>query len=154
MVKKKKELTARQIKTILDILSGLSFVEVARKNKIARSTLYLWLEKPAYSAELEKRKKAILDAVSLQFEILGIQAIEKLTVLLKSKNENISLGSVKLILGKLASPENKGTPVNILISDTWGIVRAEIMKTLEPYPDLKINLADKLNELEKQNAGS
>lgn len=154
MVKKKKELTVRQIRTILDILSGLSFVEVVRKNKIARSTLYLWLGKPAYSAELEKRKKAILDAVSLQFEILGIQAIEKLTTLLNSKNENISLGSVKLILGKLASPEKETPPVNILISDVWGVVRAEIIKTLEPYPELKVSLSDKLIELEKRNAGS
>jgi len=86
-----KELTAVQQAVILAILDERTIAGAARKAGVARSTVYLWLEKPAFRAEVGRARAKLfeegLDLINSNME----KAVRKLAEALDHGSASIRL---------------------------------------------------------------
>jgi len=54
------------------------------------------------------------------------------------------------LLARLQGELQEGTTINILVNPQWIELRTLILKTLEPYPEARLRLAQALKEAENQ----
>lgn len=84
----KAKLTPNQLRAIAFILESDSIERAAKKAKISRSSIYLWLKDKTFRARLEKERDVLFyEHLNLLKQAAG-KAIKILIGLLKSEDEN------------------------------------------------------------------
>ena len=94
----KTQLTARQLKAIPVIVASPTYSEGCKKTNINRTTLYKWLKKPEFKAELDRQRDEI---AAEAFGILSqglTKAVETLVGLLDNKDDRLKRLAAKDIL--------------------------------------------------------
>ena len=94
----KSSLTQRQIKAIPSIVTSPTYTQGCKKAKIHKATLYKWLKKPDFKAELDRQRDEV---ASEAFGVLTqslTQAIETLVSLLDNKDDRIKRLTAKDVI--------------------------------------------------------
>jgi len=81
-----KGLSAKQLKGIAAILEESSMERAAQRAGVNRSTLWRWLEIPAFRKELESLQRAAFSGALAQLQGAARLAVERLIEALDSKN--------------------------------------------------------------------
>ena len=95
---KKSKLTARQIKAIPHIVGSPTYTEGCKKAKINKTTLYKWLKKPEFKAELDRQRDEI---AAEAFGILSqglTRAVEALVGMLDNKDDRLKRLAAKDVI--------------------------------------------------------
>lgn len=96
----KTSLSPSQLKTISCILEANSLEQAARKAKISRSSIYLWLKDQSFKARLEKERDILFhEHLNLLRQAVG-KATKVLIDLLKSEDETSKRLSAREILSQ------------------------------------------------------
>ncbi len=96
--KEKAKLTDRQIKAIPSIVGSPTFSEGCKKAKINKTTLYKWLKKPEFKAELDRQRDEV---ASEAFGVLSqslTKAVETLAALLDNKDDRLKRLTAKDVI--------------------------------------------------------
>lgn len=110
-------LTSRQQRAIVSLLECPT-IEAASKNaRVSRSTLYDWLNIPAFKEELERAKRQQFQAALGQMHSLVPKAIEGLKELACSSNEQVRLRACVEIL-KATNAYGSHLPISIFQDDS------------------------------------
>lgn len=83
-----KGLSAKQLKGIAAILAESSMERAAEKAGVNRTTLYRWLEIPAFRTELEREQRAAFSGALARLQGAARLAVERLIEALDSGNPN------------------------------------------------------------------
>ena len=88
-IKKKSELTARQLKAVVLIVASPTYSEGCKKAKLNRTTFYEWLKIPEFKDELDRRRNEITaEAFGVLSQALT-KAVESLVDLLDSQDSRL-----------------------------------------------------------------
>lgn len=110
-------LTSRQQRAIVSLLECPT-IEAASKNaRVSRSTLYDWLNIPAFKEELEQAKRQQFQAALGQMHILVPKAIEGLKELACSSNDQVRLRACVEIL-KATNAYGSQAPMPFTLGDS------------------------------------
>ncbi|MHC4112867.1 MAG: phBC6A51 family helix-turn-helix protein [Planctomycetota bacterium] len=96
--KGKSKLTERQLKAVPSIVSSPTYTEGCKKAKINKTTLYKWLTKPKFKAELNRQREQV---ASEAFGVLSqnlTRAVEALVHLLDVKDDRLKRLTAKDII--------------------------------------------------------
>lgn len=136
-------LNPRHEKAIDLVLQGLTDAEVAAAVGVTRPTVNLWRNRhPAFVAELNQRKRAIVQKRQAQLDALNDELLKALTELLKSGDQTVVLGLAKILLPKFpitsgsqgptdpqeVIPQTVGNPVSRLLADLDGPDAGELAR--------------------------
>jgi hypothetical protein len=86
----------RQLRAIGAILRAATLDSAAREAGVGRTTLYTWLNEPAFRLELRRQQAAVYEHGLIQLKALWGEATDELRALLASDNERIRLGALNL----------------------------------------------------------
>ncbi len=89
--KQNKNLTRRQLSAIPIILSASTITEGLERARVSRAAFYKWITEPAFKAELERRRREVVDSALHELKISAYEAVRVLRELLYSENERIRL---------------------------------------------------------------
>jgi hypothetical protein len=92
------KLTGRQCRFVECLLESPSVTAAAERCGIARSTAHAWLKSSDVRAELDRAQRSAFDAAISRIASLSAEAANKLALLVRSDNEAIALGAVRLVL--------------------------------------------------------
>lgn len=97
-ISKYDSLTAKQRRAIPFLAGASSLDEGCRLSGLSRPTLYRWLKDPVFAEALESERREIFSAALSAMKAQIRRAVEKLSALLDSSDENVRLrASDKLI---------------------------------------------------------
>ncbi len=68
-------LDAKRVLALAALLEGQNMTDAAQAADVDRSTLYRWLDEPAFAAELNKGKRELQDALHSRLLSLGERAV-------------------------------------------------------------------------------
>ncbi len=115
-------LTDQQSQAIVHLLEAPSVAEAARRSGVSRATIYNWLKKPHFRAELDHARRADHQARLNRLRSMVAPALDALEGLLKSEDERIRLRAAAEVLKayqRLADSEPAGMPVVDLTDEEW-----------------------------------
>ncbi len=115
-------LTPQHSQAIVHLLEAPSVAEAARRSGVSRATIYNWLKKPHFRAELDHARRADHQARLNRLRSMVAPALDALEGLLKSEDERIRLRAAAEVLRayqRLADSEPAGVPVLELPEEDW-----------------------------------
>jgi hypothetical protein len=86
------EVTDRQAQVIDDLVAGLPTATAARRCRVARRTVYYWLNAPAFQAAIADRRQRITDRVTHELAELALVAIRRLEDQLADHSDDFAHG--------------------------------------------------------------
>jgi hypothetical protein len=92
------KLTARQQSALPELAGARSIQEAAGRSGIGRSTIYRWLQNPAFAAELRMWQQEVMEGARLKLTNHMMHAVDVLGGLLESENESIRRQAARDIL--------------------------------------------------------
>lgn len=112
------KLSTRQLEALPHLVSAPTFLEGCTRAGITRTTLYRWLKDPAFEAEINRRKDALVtEALSILKVHVG-KAVDALVKLLQTtENEGLRRQVANDIIGyvlKLQEQKNIGERLDII----------------------------------------
>ena len=119
---KREALTTQQSEAIVHLLDAPSVAEAARQAGVARATLYNWLKKPHFRAELDQARRAEHQVRLNRLRVMTTAALDALEGLLASDDERIQLRAASEVLRayqRLVSQEQVGMPVLEAGDEEW-----------------------------------
>ena len=93
-----KELTARQRRAVIAIVTSDSMVEACQIAGVAERTIRRWITQEAFRAELAKIENDMLERATGRLTALQERAIRALQGCLESQNESIRLRACHTVL--------------------------------------------------------
>ncbi len=112
----------QQSQAIVHLLEAPSVAEAARRAGVSRATIYNWLKKPHFRAELDHARRADHQARLNRLRSMVAPALDALEGLLKSEDERIRLRAAAEVLRayqRLAASEPAASPVVELPEEEW-----------------------------------
>ncbi len=112
----------QQSQAIGYLLEAPSVAEAARRSGVSRATIYNWLKKPHFRAELDHARRADHQARLNRLRSMVAPALDALEGQLKSEDERIRLRAAAEVLRayqRLADSEPAGMPVVDLTDEEW-----------------------------------
>ena len=100
-------LDERQIKAVLCQSTGGNISQMARKAGVTRNTIYKWIEKEEFKAEVAKCQQEFFIQGKSMISYLSVKALNTLQKLMYSKNEKIRFDASSKILDKSHSNATK-----------------------------------------------
>lgn len=91
-------LTSRQLRTITAILETPSMDAAAKRARVGRTTLYIWLHDPAFRDELTRRQGEVYDAALARLKCLAGDAVKGLGDLITAQSESVKRAACRDIL--------------------------------------------------------
>jgi len=144
-----------------EIVKGIPLRDIANQFNVNHSTIYR--HKDHIPQQLTKAKEAqdIAQADNLLFQVeqLNEKAWELLSKAENSGQLKTALQGIREakgcleLLAKLQGELQQEGTVNITLAPEWMELRQIILQELEPYPEARFKLAEKIEEVEK-NAGN
>jgi hypothetical protein len=92
------ELTRNQLRAIPYLVSSRTIDEAAKKARVSRYQIYKWLDDPAFQDELKRQRDIVIKAALEKLQACVTEAVDTLSSLLSSKNENIRLRASQSII--------------------------------------------------------
>jgi hypothetical protein len=140
------------------ILQGESFRGISRKHSLSEDALQRHVSKNHMVSKIARAEEAkelaqaatLLDQVKdLQQRAMGIlakaEAADDLRTALQGVKE---VRSCLELLAKVTGELESGPQVNILMAPEWVQIRTTILQVLEPYPEARMHLVERLREVE------
>lgn len=97
-MRKKKDLTTKQLQTICAILETSSITKAAKKSGVSRASITRWMNKPEFKNELDRRRMELFNAGLDLLKLSTKKAAIKLLEILNSKDKSQSLWAAREIL--------------------------------------------------------
>ena len=91
-------LTPRQLRAIAAILGTPSMDAAAKRARVGRTTLYVWLRDPAFREELTRRQGEVFDASLARLKCLAGDAVNGLGELVAAHSESVKRAACRDIL--------------------------------------------------------
>ncbi|MDW7730686.1 MAG: hypothetical protein SCJ94_11915 [Bacillota bacterium] len=140
----------------LDLVQGvLSYRDLASKYDLGRMALQRHNEKHLPQLLVkgsEAKKSEMADKLLFEIERLHAKAWELIDQAERDKKFSAAVSAIKEarssleLQAKLAGELKTGSTINILVNPQWVELRTLIYKTLEPYPEVKLKLAEELSK--------
>ena len=92
------KLTRNQLRAIPYLVSCKTIDEAAQKARVSRCHIYKWLEDPSFKEELQRQRDIVTREALEKLKASITEAIDTLTSLLTSENENIKLRAAQGII--------------------------------------------------------
>jgi hypothetical protein len=123
------QLTENQLMALPFIIAARSMTEAAEKAGISRNTLYEWQKNPAFKAELQRQREAVVEEALEQLKMNTVKAVDNLGALLDFQNvgfrRTVSLDILKHVLkardqSRVANLEKKVAELEKRLSERPG----------------------------------
>lgn len=137
-----------------DLITGTAYRNISKRFGVSTAAVYRHKQHviEAVTEAREARGVARADGLLLQVQELQKQALSILGEAQEAADFRAALAAIREargcleLLGKLTGELQPGT-VNILISPMWAELKAVIIGTLEPFPEVQLELIQRLAEV-------
>ncbi|OLE54574.1 MAG: hypothetical protein AUG51_07775 [Acidobacteria bacterium 13_1_20CM_3_53_8] len=94
------ELTQKQEAAIVALITHGTVREAARACSIGETTLFRWLQQPAFAARYRAARRQVVEAAIGRLQRLAVRAVDTLERNLNCENPTAEIRSAQLILGQ------------------------------------------------------
>ena len=91
-------LTDKQVRVIPFLLEAPTIEDGCKRARVAKATFYGWLKQEAFKKEFERQSNSLYNKAMEGLNAGTNRAVERLLVLVESRNENIALRAVQTLL--------------------------------------------------------